>query len=77
MGGEHYRPVVRHFVELVDEHGAQLRQPVDDEPVVDDLVANIDRRAEPLERELDDLDRPIDAGAKAAGCGDEHSKEEG
>ena len=49
-----------------------LAQPVDDEAVVDDLVAHIDRRAEPLERQLDDLDRAIDAGAKAARRGDQH-----
>ena len=49
----------------------ELAQPVDDEAVVDDLVADIDRRAEPLERELDDLDRAVDAGAKAARRGDQ------
>ena len=39
---------------------------VDDELVVDDLVADIDRRAIALERQLDDADRAVDAGAKAA-----------
>ena len=51
-------------------------QAVDDEAVVDDLVPHIDRRAEPLERELDDLDRAVDAGAKAARRGDQHAKGE-
>jgi hypothetical protein len=41
---------------------------------VDDLVANVDRRPEPLERELDDLDRAIDAGAKAARRRDKNVK---
>jgi hypothetical protein len=38
---------------------------------VDDLVAHVDRRAELLERALDDLDRAIDAGAKAARLGED------
>jgi hypothetical protein len=41
---------------------------------MDDLVAHIDRRPEPLERELDDLDRPVDAGAKAARRRDQDSQ---
>jgi hypothetical protein len=35
---------------------------------VDDLVADIDRCAEPLERPLDDLDRPVDAAQKPRGA---------
>ena len=71
MGGEDDRAVVGHFVELVDEHRAHALQPVDDEAVVDDLVADIDGRAEPLERQLDDLDRAVDARAEAARRGDQ------
>ena len=74
MRREHDGPVVRHLVELIDEHRAELSQPVDDEAVVDDFVADIDRRAEPLERQLDDLDRAVDARAKAARRRDQHSK---
>ena len=74
MGREHHRAVVRNLVELIDEHRAELAQAVDDEAVVDDLVADIDGRAEPLERDLDDLDRPIDSGTETARRGDQHSK---
>ena len=74
MGREHHRPVVRHLVELIDEHRAELAQAVDHEAVVDDLVADIDGRAEPLERELDDLDRSVDSGTEAARRGDQHSE---
>ena len=49
-----------------DEHRALGLEAVDDELVVDDLVADIDRRAVALERELDDPDRAVDAGAEAA-----------
>ena len=54
VGGEHHRHAVGHLVELVDEHRALGLQAVDDEAVVDDLVADIDRRAIALERQLDD-----------------------
>jgi hypothetical protein len=33
---------------------------------VDDFVTDIDRRAEPLERKLNDLNRPVDPGTEAA-----------
>ena len=66
VGRKHHRAIVGHFVELVDEHRAEILQPLDDEAVVDDFVADIDRRTEPLERQLDDLDGAVDSGAKAA-----------
>ena len=56
---------VRHGVELVHEHGAEAAQAVHDELVVHDLVAHVDRRAEQLDRALDDVDRAVDAGAEA------------
>jgi hypothetical protein len=37
--------------------------------VVDDLMADIDRRTEPLERALDDRDRSLDSSAKAPRLG--------
>ncbi len=69
--GEDHRPVVRHFAELVDEDRTHLLEAVDDESVVDDFVPHVDRRPEPLQCELDDLDRPVDARAKAARRGNE------
>src|SRR5438067_1414135 len=41
---------------------------------MDDLVADIDRRAVPLQRQLDDADRTVDAGAEAARGGDEQGE---
>jgi hypothetical protein len=41
---------------------------------VDDLVADIDGWAEAFERELDNLDRPVDAGAEAARGRDQDAK---
>jgi hypothetical protein len=63
---EHHWAIVGYFIELVDEYCPKGAKPVDDKAVVNDLVADIDRRAEPLERQLDDLDGAIDTGAKAA-----------
>src|SRR3954469_23049257 len=39
--------------------------------VVDDLVADIDRRAVFLQGTLDDFYRPLDAGTKTAGLGED------
>ena len=64
--GEDDGDAVRDMVELGDEHRPLGLEAVDDELVVDDLVADIDRRAVALERELDDPDRAVDAGAEAA-----------
>ncbi len=45
---EHDGRAARHLVELVDEHRALPLQVLDDGPVVDDLVAHVDRR--PMQR---------------------------
>jgi hypothetical protein len=39
-----------------------------------DLVPHEDRRAEPFERELDDLDCAVHPGAKAARSRNQHAK---
>ena len=49
-------------------------QPVDDEAVMYDFMAHIDRRAEALQRELDNLDRAVDTCAEAARRCDQHAK---
>jgi hypothetical protein len=56
-------------VDLVDEPGALALQRLDHVLVVDDLVADVDRRAEPRQRTLDDLDCPLHARAKAPRLG--------
>ena len=67
---EHDRAAGRDFVQLLDEHRALRLEVVDDELVVDDLVADVDRRAELRKRLLDDRDRAVDTGAKAAWIGE-------
>ena len=69
---EDHGGAVRHLVELVHEHGAESAQPLDNEAVVHHLVAHVDRRAEELERALDDVDRPVHPGAEAARVGEQH-----
>ena len=61
----------RHLGQVLDEDRALSLQVVDHVGVVDDLVADVDRRAELVQRALDDLDRAIDAGAKAARLGED------
>ena len=56
----------RHFGEFLDENGALGLQALDHVFVMDDLVADIDRRAVALEGAFDDLDGTHDACAEAA-----------
>ena len=67
VGGEDHRSVAgRRLGELLDEHDALGLEGVDDVFVVDDLVPHVHRRAVDHQRGLDRVDRPHDAGAKAA-----------
>ena len=69
MGGEdRYRPL-GHLMQFIDKHRAHGAQAIDHMAVMDDLVANIDRRAEPRQRLLHDRNRPIHTGAEAARTG--------
>src|SRR6478609_5368821 len=56
----------RNVVLVVDEDGAEPLEALDDVVVVNDLVADVDRRPVLLEQDLDDLDRPVDPGAERA-----------
>ena len=60
----------RDLRQIVDEHRAQPFEPVDDELVVHDFVPHVNGRAELLQRQLDDRDRAVDAGAEAARIGE-------
>ena len=51
---------------VLDEDRAPRLEVADDVDVVDDLLADVDRRAVVLERALDGLDGALDAGAVAA-----------
>ena len=62
----------RHLVGLVDEHGALGAEVLDDGAVVDDLVADVDRRPVQLERPLDHRDGAGHARAEAARLGKDH-----
>jgi hypothetical protein len=52
------------LADLIHEERAFGLQCLDDVPVVHDLVADVDGRAEALKRALDDLDRPLDTRAE-------------
>ena len=54
----------------VHEDGAALLELVHDVTVVDDLLADVDGGPAGVESSLDDLDGPVDAGAVAAGRGE-------
>ncbi len=66
VGGEdHGRIGVRDFVQFFDEDGALGSERFHHVAVMDDLVTHIDWRAISGERQLDDLDGAVDAGAEA------------
>ena len=58
MGAENRHGAVGNFIQRLDEDRAHALELLDHMAVVDDLVADIDRRAELLEGPLDDLDCP-------------------
>ena len=60
----------RHFVDVVDEDHALLAEPLDDEPVVDDLVVAVHGRLERAHHPRERLDRHLDAGAEAPRLGE-------
>ena len=68
---EHHQPVLGHLVQLLDEHRTQPAQLVDHVAVVDDLVADIDRRAVLAQGLLDHVDGALDPGAEAARAGEQ------
>ncbi|MCY1177922.1 hypothetical protein D9M73_182480 [compost metagenome] len=70
VGTEDDDGVIRHLVQLFDEDGATITQVFHHELVVHDFVAHVDRRAEHVQRAVDDLDRAVNAGAEAAGVGE-------
>jgi hypothetical protein len=69
MGAENHRCAVRHLLEFLDEHGALGLEAVDHVAVVHHFMPHVDRRAELFQRAFDDGDRAFDAGAEAAGVG--------
>ena len=71
VGGEDHGRAFGHLVQLIDEQGALGLELFDHEAIMDDLVADIDRRTRNLERPLDNLDSAIDPGAKAARPGED------
>ena len=60
------------LVDLLDEDRALLLELGDDVDVVHDLLAHVDGGAVALQRLLDGDDGPIDAGAVAAGSGQQN-----
>ena len=72
MGAEDGDGAVGYLVDLVDEARAFRSQVIDDLLVVDDLVADVDRRAVDLERPLDDGDGALDAGAEPSGLSEDN-----
>ena len=67
VGGEDDARALGDLVGLLHEDGPAFGQGLDDELVVDDLLAHVDGGSVELERFLDDVDRAIDPRAVASG----------
>ena len=65
---DHRRPG-RRLAQLLDEPHALGAQIIDDEPVVHDFMAHIDRRTEAHQCAFDDFDGAFDAGAETSRIG--------
>ncbi len=71
MRGKHDGCASRNFIQFLHKHRALCLQAVHHIAVVDDFMTHIDRRAMLFERQLDNLDRAVDTGAKAARGGEQ------
>jgi hypothetical protein len=74
MGGEHHRPAVGNLVQFVDEDRALFLQGFDDEAVVDDLMADIDRGSIQVDGAFHHMDGAVDTGAESTGTGQDDGK---
>jgi hypothetical protein len=72
MGGKHERGASGHVGQVVDKDHAEVAETVDDQPVVDDLVVAVHRWLEGPHQPGEGFDRHLDAGAKAAWCGEKN-----
>ena len=75
MGGkDNRRAGFRNLVEFLDENGALCLQHFNDVAIMDDFMADIDRRAVGLDGSFDRVDRPNHAGAEAAWGAEDDAK---
>jgi hypothetical protein len=67
VSAENERGTVGDVIDILDEDCAALLEPIDDEPVMDDLMADINRGAVEIKYALDDLDGAVDTGTESTG----------
>ncbi|KPW25998.1 Uncharacterized protein ALO83_04863 [Pseudomonas cannabina pv. alisalensis] len=70
VGTENNDDVVRHLVQLFDEDRAARAQVFDDKFVVYHFMSHVDRRTKHFQSAIDDFDRAVHTGTKAAGVGE-------
>jgi hypothetical protein len=66
MSGENDDAILGHLRLVLNEDRAAIGQIAHDVPVVDDLLTDVHRGAEVVERPLDGIDRPVYSGAVSA-----------
>ena len=70
MSRKYDGPVIRTFIQFFHENGAHMLESGDDMLIVDDFVADIDRRTPFGQSLFNNLNGAIDPGAKPARCGE-------
>ncbi|KPY72158.1 Uncharacterized protein ALO45_05548 [Pseudomonas syringae pv. syringae] len=70
VGAEDNDDVIRHLIQLFNEDRTARAQVFDDKFVVNDFMAHINRRTKHFQSAIDDFDRAVHSGTKAAGVGE-------
>src|SRR5262245_3977306 len=70
MSTEDHDRSFRHFSQLLHKYGALGAEGVYDMSAMDDFMSNVDRRPILFEREINDIDSPVDSGAKSSWVGE-------
>src|SRR5690554_2373940 len=70
MSTENNNDVIRHFIQLVNENCTALAQGIHNEFVVNNFMTHINRRAEYIERTINNIDCAVYTGTETARIGE-------
>jgi t-SNARE complex subunit (syntaxin) len=65
MGAKYNNGIVGNLIELLNENGATITEVIDNKPVVDNLVANVNRATKNLKCTVYNIDCPINTSSEA------------
>ena len=71
MRAENHGGVIRHLVQFIHENSPGAGEVIDNKPVVNYFMTDIDRRTKQFKRPFDNFDGPVYTGAKSPRIGEE------